>query len=135
MVLTQARRGPGAKTPPQTNDPTQRGQFGSFCPTDAWNPAINIYRLRGHLEVCIDLAGADPRRVELTLRGDVLVIRGERPSPEPRYRDGELVRIESMEIDSGRFSREVKLPVPARDHDIQRHYHDGLLWVRLVLGR
>ena len=135
MVLTQARRGPGTKTPPHNSGQTQQGQFGSFCPTDAWTPAVNIYRLRGHLEVCIDLAGADPRRVELILRGDRLVIRGERPSPEPRCRDGELVRIESMEIDSGRFSREVRLPAPPRGHDMQRHYHDGLLWVRLVLGR
>jgi len=135
MVRTQARRGPHVGSGPHTIDPINQRQFGSFCPTDAWTPAINIYRLRQHVEVCIDLAGADPRQVQVSLERDTLIIRGQRPAPEPHCTEGELVRIESMEIDSGRFCREVKLPVPARGHDLQRHYHDGLLWVRLPISR
>jgi len=108
--------------------------FGAFCPTESWQPAVNVYQLANALEVCMDLAGTDPGSITITLCQQRLVIRGERQAPQPDVARSELKRIETMEIDCGRFSREIELPQPAAELDMQRWYRDGLLWVRIRLA-
>lgn len=106
---------------------------GEFCPVDTWSPAINSYRLERRIVICVDLAGIDRKHVEVRVEPGQLTIRGVRHPPEPRFSPGELLRIDSMEIDHGRFCRMLRLPDQVDLLRVESEYVDGLLWIRLPL--
>src|SRR5947209_1841388 len=78
----------------------------SFAP-QAWRPAINAYRCENCIRICVDLAGVDRSRIDLTVEPMRVVIRGEREVPEPTHAEGRAVQLLAMEIDSGPFERDL----------------------------
>lgn len=102
-----------------------------FCASDAWAPAVNLYRLPGRVEICIDLAGVEPNSLAVCVEPGRLVIRGHRHSPEPSRVDGEAMHIIAMEIDHGPFSRVLSLPEESELSRLQTRYDQGLLWIRV----
>ena len=82
-----------------------RSQFSRFAP-QAWQPAINAYRCDTCIRICVDLAGVDRSRIDLTVEPRRLVIRGTRELPEPTGDEGCAQQLLAMEIDYG-------LPAPA----------------------
>ncbi len=75
-----------------------------------WQPAVNAYRCDKCIRVCVDLAGVERSRIDLTVESDRLVLRGVRDVPEPTHAEGRAVQLLAMEIDYGPFEREVRLP-------------------------
>ena len=108
---------------------------GDFCPVDSWSPAINVYLVDSNLEVCVDLAGMDPRDMDIVVEPTRLIIRGNREAPGPRgpHRRGAVMRILSMEVDHGQFCRTIPLPGQVDASRVQTEYHQGLLWISLKL--
>lgn len=104
---------------------------GDFCPVDTWSPPINFYRFERRVEVCVDIAGVDPKKIDVNVQPGVLTIRGARLAPEPKREPGEPMRIETMEIDHGRFCRVVQLPEHVDLTKVESQYLGGMLWVRL----
>src|SRR6202011_3249561 len=86
-----------------------RSQFQSAPHT--WEPAINAYRCETCVRICVDLAGVERSRIDLTVEPQRVLIRGARELPEPSHDEGRAVRLLAMEIDYGPFEREVILPV------------------------
>jgi HSP20 family molecular chaperone IbpA len=107
--------------------------FQEFCPEDAWVPAINLYRLQHSLELCIDLAGVDPRTLRIRVLPGRLTIQGFRAAPEPQRSPDDNLHIQTMEIDHGPFSRTVQLPERINIERTKTRYHSGLLWITLML--
>ena len=107
-------------------------KFG-FCPVDSWTPLVNLYQLDDRIEVCVDLAGVDPKKIDVQIEPGRLIISGERGTPEPPREDGETIRIVAMEIDHGQFCRTVALPDVVDIRRAESEYKSGLLWVRLPL--
>jgi HSP20 family protein len=110
-----------------------RVQFSQFPQSQVWRPAINAYRCRDGIVVCVDLAGVARDEIELLLEPRRLLLRGHRTAPEPDGREQECLQVFAMEIDSGPFERELALPVeidPARARAEQRN---GLLWISLTI--
>ncbi len=103
-----------------------------YYPSESWTPAVNVYRLAGRLEMCVDLAGMPPKSVELQLEPGRLVIRGHRAAPDPRVTT-ESMRIHTMEINHGPFCRSIALPPDVHPAGLQSEYRDGMLWIRLPL--
>jgi HSP20 family protein len=112
-----------------------RGYF-SFYPNETWTPSVNLYETETAYLVCVDLAGVDKNKIELTVENGRLKLRGTRAvpsnaeSPAANLR-GRRVRLHLMEIDHGAFCREVELPEDVRHERINASYKDGLLWVEL----
>ena len=106
---------------------------GEFCPVETWQPAINVYQLEDRLEICVDLAGIDPRNLELHVERERLMIRGVRAAPDPR-RSPQPMRIISMEINHGPFCRIIDLPAPVDGGRVSTNYHNGLLMIRIPLA-
>lgn len=112
-----------------------RGYF-SFYPSETWTPSVNLYETETAYLVCVDLAGVDKSKIELTVDHGRLKLRGTRAvptnsdSPETDLR-GRRVRLHLMEIDHGAFCREVELPEDVQRDRINASYRDGLLWVEL----
>jgi HSP20 family molecular chaperone IbpA len=106
---------------------------GDFCPVDTWSPAINYYRLERRIEICMDLSGVDRKHIDIRVEPGQLVVRGMRHAPEPSRQAGDLMRIDAMEIDHGRFCRTIRLPEHVDLVRVESEYDNGLLWIRLPL--
>jgi HSP20 family protein len=98
-----------------------------------WSPAINAYRCDEGIVICVDLAGVDKTRIEVSLQARSLLIRGTRQPPEPGRESGSRLQILAMEIDCGPFEREVPLPLEVDPEGVRAEQRNGLLWVYLPL--
>ena len=107
--------------------------FQEYCPADAWSPPVNLYRLDRRIEVCVDLAGMNPKTIDVQVEPGRLTIRGMRPAPQPTAIRGERLFIESMEINHGSFCRTVSLPGDVDIARVESQYKRGLLWIRLPI--
>lgn len=107
------------------------GQFISFCPTDAWQPDVNIYETAAAFFVCVDLAGMKPDQIQVDVTENTLMVRGQRVAPMPPDPGGE-VSVHLMEINAGAFCREVEIPAAVDRGAVSAHYRNGLLWIKLI---
>ena len=103
--------------------------FGSHT----WEPAINAYRCDKCIRVCVDLAGVERSRIDLTVEPERLIVRGVRDVPEPTHAEGRAVQLLAMEIDYGPFEREVLLPALVDIDNVHAEQRNGLLWISLPL--
>ena len=138
MALIAATEPPFGNLARQMNkimDQMHRG-YSPFAPSDTWTPSVNLYEIENAYLVCVDLAGVNKDKIEITVEQNVLKLRGHRHVPtnseettgEPHHR---RMRMHLMEIDHGSFSREVELPLDVQQENIVAHYKDGLLWIEL----
>lgn len=109
-----------------------RSQFSRFA-SHTWQPAINAYRCENCIRVCVDLAGVERSRIDLTVEPERLIVRGLREVPEPTHAEGRAVQLLVMEIDYGPFEREVRLPVLVDIEKVHAEQRNGLLWISLPL--
>jgi HSP20 family protein len=108
--------------------------YHRFCPSDAaWTPAVNFYEGGDGYCVVVDLAGVQVETLELRIEEGTMMIAGQRDVPEAPGCAGST-RVHMMEIDHGRFCRELDLP---DDVDVEAavslaaHYSNGFLWIQL----
>ncbi len=106
------------------------GKYIRFSTTDAWRPNLNIYETQDTFLLCVDIAGMKPEEIHVDVSGSDVAIRGERSAPMPEDRAAEI-GVHVMEIDTGVFSRQVRLPSPVKKSSVKATYRDGLLWVVL----
>jgi HSP20 family protein len=110
-----------------------RLQFSRIGAHTTWQPAINAYRCDKCIRVCVDLAGVERSRIDLTVEPERLILRGVRDVPEPTHAEGRAVQLLAMEIDYGPFEREVRLPVSVDIEKVHAEQRNGLLWISLPL--
>lgn len=82
---------------------------------------------RGGLEVQAELPGVEERDIDLSVDGNLLVLRGERRSDREESRRNYRVRERSY----GTFSRSIALPFEPDPSDIDAEFRNGVLTVRL----
>ncbi len=104
-----------------------QGRFFRFSPPDAWQPATNLYETEDRYVVCVDLAGVSREEIDVEVRQELLVIRGQRESPRPQSKS----KVHLMEIDHGNFRRTINIPSVVDRENIRARYVDGYLWVEL----
>ena len=104
-----------------------QGRFFRFSPPDAWQPATNLYETEDRYVVCVDLAGVSREEIDVEVRQELLVIRGQRESPRPQSKS----KVHLMEIDHGNFRRTINIPSVVDVENIRARYVDGYLWVEL----
>ena len=104
----------------------------SSTPLDeVWHPAINAYRCRDCVLICVELAGVDASRIHLQAEPNRLWLHGRRVPPEPPPSEGAPLQVLAMEIDHDRFEREIILQVQVDPSQIHAEQREGLLWIRL----
>jgi HSP20 family protein len=97
-----------------------------------YRPSVDVYRSErtGELTVVAELPGVDPSRIQIYADERTLVIAGERRRPSAAGRV-----YQQMEIDYGRFTRQVAL---AADIDLagsKATYRRGMLTIVLPLAK
>jgi HSP20 family protein len=107
-----------------------RVNYHQYCPTDTWTPDVNLYEDDRNYYVVADLAGVGSQAIDLECRDGRLVLSGHRTMPPPPEVFGE-VRVHHMEIDYGRFCRELVLPSNVDETSIEAVYRTGQLLVTL----
>ncbi len=94
----------------------------------AWQPAADIYKLPTGWLVKMEMAGVHPEDVQLILRGHTLVVTG-------RRRDSCLeaaCRQLKMEIEYGRFEREIDLPSDWQRATLETSFENGMMMIRIL---
>jgi len=93
----------------------------------AWAPPVDVYETRDDLVVTAELPGVKEKDVHLSIMGDVLTLKGERPAVG-EVKEENYHRIERW---SGPFERQIQLPIPVQADRVRATYRDGILEIRL----
>ena len=95
-------------------------------------PGINVGRTPTSVEVFAFLPGVDGSKIEVTFDRGVLRISGERPSAIAQQ-DDKRVHVYMRERRSGRFTRVIAVRDDVDSEQMEAHYRNGVLHVRLHL--
>jgi HSP20 family protein len=93
-----------------------------------WSPAIDLYETPNEIIVLADLPGVDPATIDLSVTGNVLSLRGTRPTDGPAETQGQSAL---RERPSGSFHRQVVLSNEVNFDAVQADARNGVLRVRL----
>lgn len=94
------------------------------------NADVFVDEDRGQLVVSVEIAGADPDSLHVSVDERHLFIKGRR-SEVVRFRRGSFVQ---KEIAYGEFSKRIHLPVAVEIADVAATYADGVLVIALPIS-
>lgn len=94
--------------------------------TAAWTPAVDLVETPEEIILFADLPGVDPSRIDLSVTGTVLNLRGEKPASD--VPNGHAAVQERL---VGTFHRQVALSSEVNFDAAQAEAHNGVLKVRL----
>jgi HSP20 family protein len=94
-----------------------------------FRPSIDMVKKDGELVVTAELAGMDPKDVEVTVDDDWLVIKGEKTEEKEISEDDRYVHERSF----GKFQRRIALPSGTSPDKMVASYDKGVLTVTVTL--
>ncbi len=92
-----------------------------------WTPACDIYEDEEGMSLRFDLAGVDPKDVDIRFENGVLTLRGERKLDHEDAREN----YHRVELSYGTFTRSFSLPATVDPEKIRAEARNGLLTVVL----
>ncbi len=92
-----------------------------------WVPPIDVYETDGEYILLVDLAGVDPKDINIVVEDRTLRIKGKRVRPSI----ARATRVHEMEIDFGNFERSYHFPTPLDVTRATSMYCNGLLKIEL----
>jgi len=92
-----------------------------------WVPLVDMFETKDDLYVTFELPGVSEKEVNVSITGDLLMVKGERKWNRDQ-KDESYHRIERV---YGRFERSVTLPIPVQADKVKATYRDGVLEIRL----
>jgi HSP20 family protein len=116
-------------------DEMVKRRFVDFRDSGPWQPATNVYETRAAYHICVELAGMEREGIDVACtEGKRVTISGRRAQPRPCGEEGPL-SIHVMEIDEGRFERQIDLPEAIVVERVEASYLQGYLWISLPKNR
>lgn len=95
-----------------------------------WVPSLDVTECKDKFVIKSEIAGVDPKQVNISVQGDVLTIKGEKKE-EKEEKDEEEERYHLMERSYGSFSRSIQLPMEIEESKIKANYKNGVLKITL----
>jgi HSP20 family protein len=97
-----------------------------------FRPQVDCYRMErpAAIHVVVELAGVDPEKVQIFADERTLILAGERRRPRSTGRV-----YQQMEIDYGRFTRQIALPADIDVEASKATYNHGVLTIVLPLAK
>jgi len=92
-----------------------------------WVPALDAVETPESFVVNVELPGVDPKRVDISVTGETLEIRGKKEAEAPK----DDTHWYHLERSSGTFRRSVSLPAPVDAGRVEANASNGLLTIRL----
>jgi HSP20 family protein len=93
----------------------------------AWAPQVEVFEREGQLVIRADLPGVDKDNVQIELRDDSVVIRGERQEERQEEEEG----FYRTERSYGSFYREIPLPPGANTENATANFREGVLEITM----
>jgi HSP20 family protein len=137
---SKQREGTAAETPPlamlrnemdRLFDTFIREPFGAlewpFSGPGKWSPAVDVTESDQEVIVQAELPGIDAKDLDVTLTGTQLVLTGEKKESAEKSGKGYA----RSEIHFGSFRRTVQLPEGIDPENVEAHYANGILTLRL----
>jgi HSP20 family protein len=87
----------------------------------AWRLPLDAYITAEEIVIVANMPGVKPENVDITLEGDTLTIKGERPAPL------ENVDYVLQERTYGKFQRTLNINIPVDANKAEAKFEDGLL--------
>jgi len=94
---------------------------------EGWSPTLDVSETKDNLIVKTELAGVDPKDVDISLTGEVLTIKGEKKDEKEEKEENYHL----MERSYGSFSRSMRLPVEVDQDKVKASYKNGVLKITL----
>lgn len=94
----------------------------------AWTPALDLFDEAEQLVAKVELPGIAKESISVNYQDGVLTVSGER---KPDYAEGKEPDCYRSERATGKFSRDLALPVPVQADKIRAAYKDGVLSVHM----
>jgi len=129
-----------SQTDPEVHSPSldeKRGLFDDLFTRDffveslrgmgAWRPALDVAETDTSIIVKVDLPGLEAKDIDVSLRGDILTIRGEK-SEEKEEKTKSYHRVERH---FGSFERSVQLPAAVKAEQAEASFKDGVLHIEM----
>ncbi|MBY9018257.1 MAG: Hsp20/alpha crystallin family protein, partial [Candidatus Lokiarchaeota archaeon] len=91
-------------------------------------PLANIKDLKDHFEISAELPGLEKSNIELTIKDDVMEIKGEHKEETKEEKEGQLVR---REYHSSSYYRAFNLPENIDKEKIDANLDKGILTVKI----
>jgi HSP20 family protein len=104
-----------------------RGASESALLRERWSPSVDVSEDKKEVVVKADLPGMKKDEIDISVRGDLLTLKGEKKE-ETEVKEKNYHRIERS---YGSFYREVLLPCSVDQGKIKASYKDGVLEVKL----
>jgi HSP20 family protein len=98
---------------------------GDVGERQSWTPAIDVVETDDAIVLKAELAGMDPKDINIEMQDNVLTVSGERRF-EDEIKEDKFYRIERR---YGSFSRSLALPPTADDSKVEAKYENGLLQI------
>ncbi len=95
--------------------------------TEGLSTAIDVHNYKDKVVIKCDLPGIDKEKIEVTLKGRLLTIKGTREAVKEQTQEKDGGRIIISERSSGVFSRSISLPQNIDPDKITSKYEDGVL--------
>jgi HSP20 family protein len=96
---------------------------GEVGERQSWTPSVDVIETDDAIKLKADLAGMDPKDINIELQDNVLTVSGERRFEE-EVKEDKFYRIERR---YGSFSRSLALPPTADESKVEAKYENGLL--------
>jgi HSP20 family protein len=90
-------------------------------------PAVNLWQGADSAALTAELPGVDPADIDISVKGDLVTISGERRRPE----DDDSTVWHRRERPFGRFSRVIRLPYRVDPDRVEARMSDGVLQIEL----
>lgn len=110
----------------------QRLPFAPLPSESGWKPGIDLYAFDDRFELWVDLAGVEKQSITVEVFRNQVRLNGERKPPV--ICTGGLDRCRQvlvLEIESGRFGREITLPQEINRDRVTAEQINGLLCIKL----
>lgn len=102
-----------------------RATGGDGAERQSWTPAVDVVETDDAIVLKAELAGMDPKDINIEVQDNVLTVSGERRFEE-EVKEDKFYRIERR---YGSFSRSLALPSTADETKVEAKYENGVLKV------
>ena len=102
--------------------------FGAW---GGWAPSMDVTETESEVLVRLEVAGVDPKDIEISIAGQVLSISGEKKETTETKNEN----FHRSERRFGSFKRSVQLPTPVETDSVSAEHKQGVLTVRMKKER
>ncbi len=111
-----------------TNGEKALDRFGLRTSVAGFDPFLDVIETEENIVIVVDVPGIEPASVDVSLIGNMLTLRGERPAV--LIAEGDKRHL--TELRNGKFTRSIPLPVAVDPEKVTASARNGVLTIHLA---